>query len=129
MRSLLAIIIATALAIGIFTACREKKDNSQEILAQSMYEKTAEVLKRNTDSLRVARDSASVDSIYEACRIHLENLNFSYPADTDLLLSEGQNDTLALLTSKIAKARHARLYHFAHPDPEPADSCKHDIVL
>ena len=45
----------------------------------------------------------------------LDKINFSYPPDTDLLLTEGQNDTIHSMLQTYIKDRDSRIHEILHP--------------
>lgn len=74
----------------------------------------------------MASDSATLLELNERFEHALTNLNFKFPAETCLEISEGENDTLTNLTEKIIILRDSLLYSYAHTiernDSIPADS-------
>ena len=61
-----------------------------------LYYSVNKLIRTYADSLRTAPDSAAVVGAFERFNAQLDTLNFSVAPDTDLLLTEGQNDTIYL---------------------------------
>lgn len=95
--------------------CDTGRNNPRGADAPSLFHKSMSLIKAYTDSMMLATDSTRVESLANGLEERLTKLNFSYPADTDLQLTEGENDTLAIVTSKFVKLKKERLYQFAHP--------------
>lgn len=90
-------------------ACRSKpvvdtRDESERLFRASMTLASA-----YTDSITAATDSAGAQELYRRFSAKMDSLNFSVPADTDLLLTEGENDTLVNLILGVRKALTERL--------------------
>lgn len=111
----------------ILAACVEKKTDSGRIAARSLYQQSEDILSKYTDSVRNARDSASLLGIMERLDIALTDCEFTYPPETDLRMSEGENATLANLALRISFLRDSLFYVYAHP-VIPADSIPADSV-
>lgn len=106
--------LALAIAAGSMSCSGDShKRRGDEV--SSLYSHSVSLIKSYTDSMKLATDSARVNALAENLEIRLTSLNFKYPADTDLLMTEGENDTLAMMVSKFVKLKKERLYQFAHP--------------
>ena len=119
-------ILLPALAIAV-SGCRNQGDNGQGEQARALYERSARIIVKYTDSLAQAHDSATILRMDKNYDEELTKLNYDYPSDTDLAISEGENDTLANLTLKYVSLRDSLLYRLAHPlvlrnDSLPADT-------
>lgn len=96
-------------------ACNKPVDNSRRINAAELYRKSVKLIRLYTDSFANATDSATLLSLNERFSSSLTALNFKYPSDVCLEISEGENDTLTNLTEKIISLRDSLLYIYAHP--------------
>ncbi|MDE5789929.1 MAG: hypothetical protein K2H96_01690 [Muribaculaceae bacterium] len=90
-------------------------DNSKRINASELYHKSVRLLKLYTDSFAMATDSVTLLGLNERFSSSLTALNFKYPSETCLEISEGENDTLTNLTERIIDLRDSLLYVYAHP--------------
>lgn len=115
----------------ILAACTEKKTDQARVAARSLYQQSERILSKYTDSVKSARDSSSLLGIMERLDLALTECEFTYPPETDLRMSEGENDTLANLALRISFLRDSLLYVYAHPvvpsDSIPADSTTTDL--
>lgn len=108
--------------------CSGRNDNKRGADARVLYEKSLRLIKIYSDSLAVAKDSASVERLFKAYDDAVTRLNFDYPADTGLEISEGENDTLTNLTLRFVELRDSLLYRFAHPLVIAPDSLAGDTT-
>lgn len=106
-----AILITTLL---ILAACSSNNDEKGDEEARSLYTGTCRLAKIYTDSIRRAPDSTKAIALMERFDERLTELNFNHAPDTDLRLSEGENDTLALLLRRLRASYEARLDSLAH---------------
>lgn len=126
MRILFYISLATACAIALW-GCGSKGDGGRAANARALFERSVRLNALYTDSLRGARDSATILRLSSGYEEALTSLNFEYPAGTDPDMSEGENDTLINLTLRFVALRDSLLYRLAHPlvlrpDTLPADT-------
>jgi len=112
---------------AILAGCAKKAPDSNREEARQLFSKSIGLIKRYTDSISAARDSTSLFDLDNRFNTSLANLNFEYPSDTDLALSEGENDTLANVTMKYVAIRDSLLYAYAHPKAD-ADSIATDSI-
>lgn len=127
MKNLFYAIILTVMATGI-VSCRQKEDNTLEVAAKSLYERSKLTTRLYTDSLGIARDSASVLRLSKRLEDEITKLNYSFPADTYLEFSEGANDTLVMLTTRFTTIRDSLLKRFGDPNIMLADSLRADSI-
>ena len=111
--------------------CKEKKDENSNIAADKLFEKSLLLLTAYTDSLKTARDSAHVESLARAFESKINAVNFEFPPDTYLKLSQEENDSLIKMTDRLVDARISRLKWFATPsqDSVPTDSLNPTVSL
>lgn len=114
MKRLLYIAVSMAAFSGIISCGSEKKVKDRSA-ARKMFAEITSLTKSYTSRLENAGDSATWAKICTQYEDSLVKINFSYPPDTDLLLSEGQNDTIATLTRGYIKARDERINAILHP--------------
>lgn len=106
---------ALAVVAVIIAGCSQKEENSRTADAAELFARSVAVTTSYTDSIVAARDSGAVLRFARELDDSLSHLNFDFPADTDLEMNEGQNDTLANLLTRVAVIRDSLLYEFAHP--------------
>lgn len=115
---ILPALAAFAVLVG---ACSHSGQPTDADRARELYRHNLALLRSYTDSLSVARDSDRVLSLFSRFDDAVTKLNYNYPPDTDRLISEGENDTLARMTLRLVSLRDSLLYRFAHP-VVPTDS-------
>lgn len=117
--------IAWAIIVALFcivTSCQEKQPTPQEQAVPGLFQGTVKLLTGYSDSLTKATDSATVYHLMSQLLDKMTRLNFEQPANTDLELSEDENDTIYKLTARMIKLRDDRLKILSK------DSLKRDSV-
>lgn len=115
MRKLLHIIIASA-AIGmIVSSCQGNGNKNAVDSARSLYERSVKMLNQYSDSVKNAKDSATFERLIKQYESEITKLNYEYPADTQINMSEGENDTLTNLTLRYIAIRDSIKYRINHP--------------
>ncbi|MDE7409357.1 MAG: hypothetical protein K2N09_04980 [Muribaculaceae bacterium] len=113
-RTGLIAIIAVGSIIGL-TGCGQEKKNKDRTQASEMYGRICRLTKDYIDQLASAEDSLSWASACFEFEDKLDKISFSYPPDTDLLLTEGQNDTIHSLMQEYVRTRDKRIDEILHP--------------
>lgn len=106
-------------AIFLLEGCSQKEEIQQVDDSDILYSETRKLVREYTDSINLAVDSLAAKSAFSNFNAKLDSLNFSVAPNTDLLLTEGENDTLyyeimgvkVLYTDKLKKLG----------EPEPTD--------
>lgn len=114
MKRLLYIALSVA-ALGCIASCAQEKKNKDRSDAHDLFAHITSLTRSYINKIEAAEDSAAWARVSLEYEDSLDKVNFSYPADTDLLLSEGQNDTIVRLTRDYLRARDARLHKILHP--------------
>ncbi|MEE1022497.1 MAG: hypothetical protein U0L83_05145 [Muribaculaceae bacterium] len=109
----------------MLAACVQTTDQSKRADARRLYIRSAELAKLYGDSIQAAKDSATVNRLDSTYLAELTKLNLSVPPETDIWLTEGENDTLFMLTETYVEIRARRLgkaLPTARPDSFASDS-------
>lgn len=116
-------VLIAVLAVGSIwgLGCSKENNGKDRSQATEMYERICSLTNEYTDKLKAAPDSADWADVCAEFEEKLDKISFSYPPDTDLLLTEGQNDTIHHLMQEYVRARGSRL-HGMQPPMEEADS-------
>lgn len=125
----IALLFGTFLFLG---ACRGKDKDIPPPPddATILYNKTLQLISQYSDSLSNAPDSMVIMEVMTHFNEKLDSLNFSVPPDTDLKISEGENDTLYLSIEKIRLLYDERLKRMAGRETEnEADTCQQSTTL
>lgn len=123
-------LVLTGCVLTILASCKENDDQSSHIAADQLFEKSLIILSAYTDSMKTARDSAHVESLARAFESKINAVNFEFPPETDLKLSQEENDSLIKMTDRIVEARMKRLKSFATSteDSITTDSTKYVVT-
>ena len=114
------ILISVPLFLG---ACAEKQTDTLSPEARALFRESAAHIRAYTDSMGKVNDTLSWVTIDRRFEERLAKINFKFPPDTDLRLSQGENDTLYSLTVRYVNARaEARKRILKGPAPIAADS-------
>lgn len=114
MRTLLYLSLGFTIAVAA-AGCTTKDTEGRDEAARTLYERSVGFTRQYIDSLMGARDSATVLKLSALLDSELTKINYSYPPDTHLEISEGENDTLSNLNERFVLLRDSLLYRFAHP--------------
>lgn len=93
----------------VMTSCKGNKPEEVNSDAQDLYHTTCNVAQAYIDSIQSAKDSTQVHKLMENFEQRIEEINTNVKSDTDYGLTEGENDTIALLLDRISEVRSARL--------------------
>lgn len=118
---------ATMLAIGV-VGCSGGKHTEDHSEADSLFQAVTSLTEEYTSKVATATDSAEWAAITSEYEDKLEKINFRLPADTDLMLTEGQNDTIFRLTEAYMAVRDARITAILHP-VAPVDSLPNEDLV
>ena len=117
MKRRVSIAFLAAALLGAF-ACTQEKKNTDRHEADEMFRRICKLTEEYTCKLEAAPDSADWAALCTEFEEKLDKISFSYPPDTDLLLTEGQNDTIHFLMQEYVKTRGERIDGIMHPEPE-----------
>lgn len=90
-------------------SCINVETGGNDLNADRLYRKSRQLLLQYTDSFRNARDTADITRIEKNYQSDLVQINFSVPPETDTKMSEGENDTLYMLTKKMLLIKNSKL--------------------
>lgn len=91
------------------TACTGNKNDNDGDLSRQLYEKSVRLMRLYADSITHAKDSATLLAMMQRYDDSLTTLNYDYPANADLLIDEGENDTIKMLSMRIVHLRDSLL--------------------
>lgn len=125
------IFIFTVIAIICFAlaGCKTESNVKDRSDADKMFARICKLTQEYTEKLSEAPDSATWAEIYNEFEDKLEKISFSYPPDTDLLLTEGQNDTIQNLLVEIVKVKKEKIHDILHPFVECDTLLNEDSIV
>lgn len=126
MRSLLYVILAVSVSL-VAIGCGNGKKAKDRTEAHELFDAVTTLTKSYTAKIAAAPDSADWAMLCEEFEDSLDKVNFSFPPDTDLMLTEGQNDTITSLLATYVRVRDERIHSLLHP-VEPSDSIPTDSI-
>lgn len=103
------------MSLGCLWGCKPEKNIKDRSEATEMFRKICQLTKEYTESLTDAPDSSVWALLCNEFEEKLDKISFGYPPDTDLLLTEGQNDTIHSLMLDYIKARDGRIHDILYP--------------
>lgn len=86
--------LSLSAALLLLTACGGEKTAPEVDDSEHLYASTLELINTYSDSISAASDSTEVYRLFAAFNSRLDSLNNSVAPNTDLKLSENQNDTI-----------------------------------
>ncbi len=92
-------------AVPLLCACHKEVVDEDSAQVSALYSDLCGTYRAYTDSLTVACDSASLSGVEDALETALVKVYERYPADLDRKLSQAQNDSLWVLTTRYMKLR------------------------
>lgn len=104
----------------MFAGCSPSSENENRDEERMLATETMQASKAYIDSLKIAKDSASVSSLMQNYESIITRIYYSHTPDLYLNLSESENDSITKLTMRILSLRDSLLYRFAHPLPAPS---------
>lgn len=121
----------TVLAIlgTVLAGCKSESKEKDRSDADKMFARICKLTKEYTEKLSEAPDSATWAEVYNEFEDKLEKISFSYPPDTDLLLTEGQNDTIQNLLEEIVKVKKEKIHDILHPFVECDSLLNEDSIV
>ena len=103
--------IGLSLFVVLFslTSCMEnkKKEDNQE--ARNLFNESSQLIIKSKNNILNAQDSAAIDSIIDNFDKLITDINFRYPALTDLKLTEQENDSILKLMSELKTIKEKKL--------------------
>lgn len=98
--------------------CTPEKKSKDRRQANDMFNRICKLTREYTEKLSESPDSSAWADECAEFEEKLDKISFGYPPDTDLLLTEGQNDTIQSLLLEYIKARDGRIHDILHPKVE-----------
>lgn len=97
----------------IITACRDNSEKSDSGDATHLYNEICRTTQLYTDSMLNASDSIMLNALLTRYEERIDRLNFEVRADTDFSLTEGENDTIFQLITRLTETRRQRLQYLS----------------
>lgn len=82
------------LVVLALTSCKKEQETTLPDESDRLYALTLQLAKAYTDSITLSGDSAGAEEAFVTFNSKLDSISFSVAANTDLLLTPEENDTL-----------------------------------
>lgn len=99
-------------------SCSKKDISENDVAAHDLFAHSSSMIIDFTNQLKNSSDSAMVDSINELFERKIVEINFVYPANTDLKLTEQENDSLFYLLQNYRKLKEEKYILFSIHEPD-----------
>lgn len=124
--NLLPIFILIVAAVG----CGNKGEENRDAEARKLFDGMCRLTSLYLDSIESAKDSVRVNALMENYDTKITELNFSVKPDTDFQLTQGENDTIAMMVDSIRRVYDRKLYNFSHQmNVFDSDSLPSDTIM
>ncbi|MCH5234321.1 MAG: hypothetical protein J1E16_03435 [Muribaculaceae bacterium] len=100
-------------AVFAFISCDRTAVDENFEEARLLFSKSAELILETTSKINSVNDSLSVDSLINIYNKEITDINFSFPPETDLKLTEQENDSLFKLIESMHKIKAEKLKSLA----------------
>lgn len=119
-------VLAAVMSLAA-VGCGNGKRVKDRTDAHELFDAVTTLTKSYIAKIAAASDSAVWATLCEEYEDSLDKVNFRFPPDTDLMLTEGQNDTITTLIATYVRVRDERIHSLLHP-VEPSDSIPTDSI-
>lgn len=110
MRSTL--IFPVILFFSVATSCVNRNNNPDNSSADILFSRSTETIIDYSSKIRNASDSSELYSLMEEFDKKITEINFSVPPETDLKITEQDNDSLIHLLNQLRIERDEKLKEF-----------------
>lgn len=102
----------------VMMACQQKRETDNGVDATQLFNQSAELMIEMTNQIRNATDSSMIDSLSKLYEKRVIDINFSFPPQTDLKLSEQDNDSLFKLANQLLETKSLKLKGLSIVEPD-----------
>lgn len=104
------------LNIFVFFSCNNTDNQEDNSEARKLFTLSAELINNVTAQYESTKDSTEIDSLGKFYEKKINEINFSFPPQTDLKLNEQENDSLYFLLQKMITVRKKKLQEFSYKE-------------
>ena len=105
----LSAVFSFIILVFFLTSCEKKESNDNSEEARQLFSESADLILDITSKINSASDSTTIDSLSRLYEKRITDINFSYPAETDLKLTEQENDSLFKLIVSMKNVKSDKL--------------------
>ncbi len=89
-------------------SCRDGKDDNGHAMARQLFMKSVSLIRTYTDSIGNVSDSASFQRMTRGFEDNIVKVNFQFPPDTDLRMTQEENDSLINMLDSLVSVIHKK---------------------
>lgn len=89
------------IALCFLSSCSHRDSKNDHAMAEQLFIKSVKLITAYTDSIGNTTDSTAFNRMRNEFDEKLAKVNFQFPPDTDLSLTEEENDSLVRLLEKL----------------------------
>lgn len=93
----------------LLNACTKQTTSQDKDISSQLFDKCVEITEAYIDSIQHAPDSATINRMASHFDEKMTSLIYQFPANTDLLLSEEENDSLIRMHKRLVSTEVSRL--------------------
>lgn len=112
----------------IAASCSGGGDDGSHDAASRLFAKSEHLLRTYIDSIENARDSATLQSVVHNFDGRITAVNYEFPPDTDLKMTEEENDSLIKLYQRMERVRQHRDSVVMHKIPNDSVKARTDSL-
>ena len=105
-------VLSSVSLLLLICACSNSDSSKNNIEARELFQKSTELINQYSDKIGLASTPYAVDSLLEHFDKDISDLNFAFPPQTDLSLTEQENDSLIKLLDRMQFIKKNRLQDF-----------------
>lgn len=102
-------VFSLSLALFLLLACSKPEEDTESREAASLFQETVSLISDYTIKVKNSNDSNEIDNLMVEFDKKLTDINFSYPSNTDLNLTEQDNDSIFKLMKNLKETRRLTL--------------------
>ena len=95
--------------ILLMTSCAGNQEENRQDESQLLFQNSVDLISKFSENIKMAGDSLLVDSLKTEFDKQLADLNFNFPPNTDLKLTEQDNDSIYTLINNFRNESEKRL--------------------
>lgn len=103
------VIISSLVVLCLFASCRKEEREIDRESGERLFELSERLIKTHADSLELAPDTTTLLRMEKSLTDKMAKVNFQFPPNTDLTLTEEENDSLAQMMKKFREKYDVRL--------------------
>ncbi len=96
-----AALLSAIILLAHISSCRRVENNTDRESATRLFELSERLIRTYSDSLQLASDTTALLRIEKSLTDKMAKVNFQFPPNTDITLTEEENDSLAHMMERF----------------------------